>query len=69
MNGEMPPGYDKWRTATPWDDEPDHVLDCPRHENQHSGEHAACLCPTQADLAAEKAEAQMDAQNEPQGPP
>ncbi|MES2155410.1 MAG: hypothetical protein V4510_09780 [bacterium] len=58
--GLLPASYDAWRTATPWDDEPEHVKTCPRHEDNHDGEPADCTCPTPAEIAAERAEDRSD---------
>lgn len=30
----LPRGYDAWRTATPWDDETEHVKSCPMHPDR-----------------------------------
>ncbi len=45
----LPKSYDAWRTATPYDDEPDHLRGCPCHEDSDviwskCGGHNECLC-------------------------
>lgn len=58
MNGDLPAGYDAWKTAVP--EEPEHVKACPRHEDNHDGTPARCLCPAPEDYAAMRAEARED---------
>ena len=60
--GNLPASYDAWRTRTPYDDEPDHLTDCPMHEDQPDGDD--CACPTQDELKADAAEARADAARE-----
>ena len=64
MLEKLPASYDAWRTRTPWDDEPKHLRDCPRHEDNHDGEPAECTCPSPSELKADAAEAQADARRE-----
>ncbi len=96
-------GYDAWRTRTPWDDEPDHMDDCPagpdgpeiysecggvgRCECTHRGVQQGffgwlrmwfvagmwwagpcaivadpdCTCPSPEEIAADRAEARVEA--------
>lgn len=47
--------YDAWRLATPWDDEPDHLKDCPCSPDSEPiysecGGIGECLC-SEIDLA------------------
>ena len=53
----LPSGYDSWRTRTPWEDDFDHVVTCPMHEDNHDGEPAVCECPTKEEIAEARAEA------------
>ena len=47
--GDLPRGYDAWRTRTPWDDYPDHHADCPSGEDAQDlysecGGRGGCEC-------------------------
>lgn len=64
MSLELIAGYDAWKTRTPYEDEPDHLPDCPMHEDNHDGEPAECTCPTTDELKAAAAEARADLDRE-----
>lgn len=57
-------GYDDWLTYNPWDDDVEHLKECPMHEDNHDGEPARCTCPTVQDLKDEAAERRFDAERE-----
>ena len=84
---ESLPGYDAWRTRTPWDDSPDHLEECPCHEDSEpmcaecglpelphqivpisqlshnfvADDKPECICPTPAELKADREEARHEA--------
>lgn len=60
MIEKLPASYDAWRTATPYDDEIEHVKTCPRHEDNHDGEPAVCTCPTWQEIEADRAQARAE---------
>lgn len=62
-------GYDAWKTRTPWEDDPEHLLSCPLHDDNYDEESAdddgaVCECPTTAELKYYAAEARADARRE-----
>ena len=64
MLDQLPASYDAWRTSHPWEDEREHLDDCPMHEDNHDGEPAECTCPTPDELKADAAEARADRRKE-----
>lgn len=46
MSLESIPGHDAWKTRTPEDDAPDHIKDCPQHEDN------VRECPNECDGCA-----------------
>lgn len=56
----FPASYDAWKTRTPLEDEREHVVTCPLHEDNHDGEPAVCERPTDGDAAEIKADERAD---------